>query len=222
MESIARVTNLLNPTLDARHLNRYATSQPKNRIRGRNMQLTLLQHSHTNLLRPSGLPCGPPPEETMSTSSDQLDPEILAMSTIISVLKGLDPDAQSRVLEYVQRKLNRDAAPMAASPEPSRGRRDDGREGPDSPPADGGEDAENGDGIKEVARRWMPRNSLTAHSLGALFSLGVEDIELVANKVPGRSKRERMHNVILLRGVASYLGSGAARFTHADLKETCL
>jgi hypothetical protein len=141
------------------------------------------------------------------------------MSMIIGVLKGLEPEAQSRVLDYVQRKLKLDPAPVAASAEPSHARRDDSL---DSPNAKGEEEAENEDGINEVARKWMRRNSLTTHSLGALFSLGVEDIELVANKVPGKSKRERMHSVILLKGVASYLGSGVARFTHADLKETCL
>ena len=31
-----------------------------------------------------------------------------------------------------------------------------------------------------------------------------------------------MHSVLLLKGIAAYLGSGAARFTHEQLKEACL
>ena len=31
-----------------------------------------------------------------------------------------------------------------------------------------------------------------------------------------------MHSVFLLKGVAAYLGTGAARFTHEQIKETCL
>ena len=31
-----------------------------------------------------------------------------------------------------------------------------------------------------------------------------------------------MHSVLLLKGIASYLGSGATRFTYEQLKEACL
>ena len=31
-----------------------------------------------------------------------------------------------------------------------------------------------------------------------------------------------MHSVLLLKGIAAYLGSGAPRFTHGQLKEACL
>ncbi len=31
-----------------------------------------------------------------------------------------------------------------------------------------------------------------------------------------------MHSVFLLRGIAAYLGTGAARFTHEQMKEACL
>ena len=55
-----------------------------------------------------------------------------------------------------------------------------------------------------------------------LFSLGVEDIDLVAKKVPGASKKERMRSVLLLKGIAAYLGTGVARVTYEQLKEACL
>jgi hypothetical protein len=52
-----------------------------------------------------------------------------------------------------------------------------------------------------------------------LFSLGVDEIDLVANKVPGQKKIDRLRNVLLLKGIASYLGTGAARVEWAKLKE---
>ena len=55
-----------------------------------------------------------------------------------------------------------------------------------------------------------------------LFSLGVDEIDLVAKKVPGDNKKDRMHSVLLLKGIAAYLSSGVARFTHQQLKEACL
>jgi hypothetical protein len=77
-------------------------------------------------------------------------------------------------------------------------------------------------GISSVARKWMARNGLQASELTKVFSLGVDEIDLVAKTVPGKSKRERMRNVFLLRGVAAYLGTGAARFSHEQVKEACL
>lgn len=159
-------------------------------------------------------------EGDMSTTSEQLDPEIAAISTVFSVLKDLSPDAQSRVLDYVRRKLRGTSAEESSSRESAQVA--DDAPGNEEVSTSASKDIEADDGINAVAQKWMRRNGLTATSLGALFSLGVDDIELVAKKVPGKSKRERTHSVVLLKGIASYLGSGAARFTHADLKETCL
>lgn len=65
----------------------------------------------------------------------------------------------------------------------------------------------------------MTRNGLTADQMSALFSLGVEDIDLVAKEVPGDTPRQRLKSVLLLQGVASYLSSGAARINNDRLNE---
>src|SRR5690242_5815540 len=154
------------------------------------------------------------------SNSEKLDPEIIAISTVFTALNKLTPDAQSRVLDYVQRKLRKepaaetipdDSAPVQTGTPIER----------HDPSASASED-DTDDGINSVARKWMRRNSLTATALGAIFSLGVDEIELVAKTIPGKTKKDRMHSVALLRGTAAYLSSGAPRFTHAELKETCL
>ncbi len=68
----------------------------------------------------------------------------------------------------------------------------------------------------------MTRSSLTAEELSAIFSLGTDDIDLVAKKLPGSSKREKLRSVFLLEGIAAFLGTGTARFTHAKVKEAAL
>ena len=78
------------------------------------------------------------------------------------------------------------------------------------------------DGISPVAQKWMRRNGLQSNSLSSIFSLGGDEIDLVAKKVPGKSVRARMRSVFLLKGSGCYLGGGAARFTHEQAKETCL
>lgn len=173
----------------------------------------------------------------MTTSQDEMDTEILAIASVYNALKELTPDEQARVLDYVQRKLRRELPQL--SPSPSSPFDVPVTSTPDAPSAGGSSvqqsasevsAIQNGDpppdtdesGINSVALKWMQRNGLTVEGLGQLFSLGLDDIELVAKSVPGKSKRERMHSVALLKCIAAYLGSGAARISHAELKEACL
>lgn len=77
-------------------------------------------------------------------------------------------------------------------------------------------------GISPVAQKWIQRNGLQPEQLSSIFSLGGDEIDLIANKVPGKSKRTKMRSVFLLKGVAAYLSGGAARIAHDKIKETCL
>jgi hypothetical protein len=160
-----------------------------------------------------------------SQNNDQPDPEIAAISEVYSTLKGLQPDAQLRVLQYVTGKLNltmgslrpeRDAEPAETrtfvetahtTPESSHKHEDE---------------AEENDGISPAGRKWIRRNGFTVEGLTTIFSIGGEEIDLIAKKVPGDSKSKRMRSVFLLKGLAAYLASGAARFSHKDAKETSL
>jgi hypothetical protein len=82
--------------------------------------------------------------------------------------------------------------------------------------------SEDVEGINAVALKWMRRSGLNPKSLQTLFSLGIDEIDLVAKSVPGTSKRERTRNVLLLKAIAAYLGTGAARVTYEQLKEASL
>lgn len=153
------------------------------------------------------------------------DQEILAITTVHAALKNLDPAAQSRVIEYVARKLG-----VTTSPSNSESNR--GRDTTPVPPSHDSDEpavevsdskADNeSDGISPVAQKWMRRNKLSASQLSSTFSIGGDEIDLIANKVPGDSSKARMHNVFLLKGVAAYLAGGAPRFSHEQVKETCL
>jgi len=68
----------------------------------------------------------------------------------------------------------------------------------------------------------MRRNGLTVEHLGRLFSLGSDEIDLVAKFVPGNSKNLRTRSVTLLKGIAAYLSTGASRITNEQIKEACL
>jgi hypothetical protein len=161
-----------------------------------------------------------------STKSIERDPEITAISLVYSALKDLNPDSQQRVINYVSEKLNL----KANTPSWTSRRKTEAVNIEDEvvPPTrsviDNVEEvsADELEGISPVAIKWMRRNDLTAAALSTIFSLGIEDIDLVAKKVPGDNKIKRVRSVFLLKGIAAYLSTGAARITHQQVKEACL
>jgi len=157
-------------------------------------------------------------------SATEQDPEIVAISAVYASLKKLEPEAQKRVLNYVAMKLNIGTSvgsslptEIDSLPEPevevqTKERASESAE----------QTGEALEGISPVAKKWMTRNGLQEQQLSRIFSLGVDEIDLIAKTVPGKKKKEKMHNVFLLKGIAAYIGTGAARFTYEQAKETCL
>lgn len=151
------------------------------------------------------------------------DLEFAAMRSVYEALKDLDDAARNRVLEYVSRRLH------ISHPSPAiRAETPNTTQAPVMPPpyvpapSSGNNDAqEDIEGISSIALKWMRRSGLTSAQMSTLFSLGIEEIDLVAKTVPGRSKAERVRSVLLLLGIASYLSSGAPRISDEKLREAC-
>jgi len=155
----------------------------------------------------------------------EIDPEFVAMTKVHAALKDLDAPTQKRVIEYVLQKLG-------LTVELFKGKQNlKSEEHREKPPTDNGtdnsehqEDLRGDDiaGISPVAQKWLQRNGLQANQLSVVFSVAGDEIDLVADNVPGKSTRSRMRSVFLLKGVAAYLAGGAARFSHEKAKEACL
>jgi hypothetical protein len=159
----------------------------------------------------------------MKKANAEPDREIVAISAVYAALKELAPDAQARVLSYVAAKLKIEPAVSEGDLSPRKtleDRRD--VEANDGGAAAKQEPQDELEGISPVAKKWMARNGLEAGPLSAIFSLSTDEIDLIAKTVPGANKKEKMRSVFLLKGVAAYLASGAARFSHQQLKEACL
>jgi hypothetical protein len=149
------------------------------------------------------------------------DPEFVAMSAVYAALKGLEQEAQTRVLNYVAAKLNL-AIPTAQQKHKIADIADIADEADESNVENNENATEETEGISPAAKRWLTRNGLQPKQISTIFSIGGDEIDLIADTVPGKSKAKRMYNVFLLKGVAAYLGTGAARFTHEEVKEACL
>jgi len=153
------------------------------------------------------------------------DPEITALTSVYTALKDLDPEAQQRVLDYVARKLGLQHGPAAERLKDPAGLTEDLPRS--EPVSDTRNQIEEGsisdtEGISPVALKWMRRNGLKVEDLGRLFSIGADEIDLIAKSVPGNSKNSRARSVALLKGMATYLSTGAARITYEQIKEACL
>src|SRR5262245_58402348 len=131
------------------------------------------------------------------------DPEIVAIGLVHSALKDLEPDSQQRVIDYMLRKFK---LVSKAAQESQREVPEDVTDAPVAQPwkppalegsADGAPEDDT-DGISPVAKRWIRRNGIDVKGLSSIFSLGVDEIDLVAKKVPGGNKKDRMLSVLLL------------------------
>jgi hypothetical protein len=155
-----------------------------------------------------------------------VDPEIDAIRIVHETLNGLNQEAQIRVIQYVASKLGigRDRVLPSGSDQLGESGPTGGQAGTESSLASSSAaaPAERFDAINPVAEKWVSRNGLEVEKLQPIFSLGGEEIDLVADSIPGKSKRQRMLNVVLLKAVAAYLGTGAARVPHQQIKETCM
>ena len=153
-----------------------------------------------------------------------MDPEIIAFGEVDAALRGLPPEVQARVIGYAIKKLGIIATSTVNQREliDTDGTETGGATAYEDFHESNGDNTEDLGGVSPVAKRWMKRNDLTTKALSNIFSLGVDEIDLIAKAVPGKNKKDRMHSVFLLKGVAAYLGTGAARFTHEQVKEACL
>lgn len=157
------------------------------------------------------------------------DPELDAMRQVHAALSQLqDPDAQIRVLEYVTKRLALHSAAYREPPftrEPESVHSPEPKHEPDTqrrptPKHTGSAEGAELEGVSPVAQKWVKRNGLVESQLNQLFTLGLDNIDLVAKIVPGRTVTDKLRNVALLEGTAAYLSTGIARIPHDKLRET--
>jgi hypothetical protein len=148
--------------------------------------------------------------------------EIEALGAVVKALAGVGPAARTRILKYASEAYEIDvffgAAQTAYTPQNSASE----TQAADSGSASSSEDQVSAEleGVNSVAIKWITRSGFDPKSLETIFSLGGDEIDLIAEEVPGEKKKERMRNVLLLLGVANYLSSGAPRITDDRLRET--
>lgn len=77
------------------------------------------------------------------------------------------------------------------------------------------------DGISAKAASWIQKNGLTVTRIEHVFSIEPDTIDVIAAKMPGKSKRQQTVNAYLICGVKSYLKTGEVGFNDKDARELC-
>lgn len=71
------------------------------------------------------------------------------------------------------------------------------------------------------ARRWLSHNNLTETQIEQVYFFSDGRVDLIADRVPGQTKKERTVNVYLLIGVRTLLQSEAAVIDDAEAVAFC-
>jgi hypothetical protein len=143
----------------------------------------------------------------MTEENNNDDVEIRAITLVHQALRDLGRDAQKRVIGYFAKKFAFSVDASSPNPPaddiPSLPAADREPEPSLAPGMPGPGNDEGLDGVSPVAVKWAKRNGLEPDKLSAVFSLGLDEIDLVAEAIPGSNKKEKMRNVLLLKGIAS-------------------
>lgn len=159
---------------------------------------------------------------TQSTEHDDVDQELAAIAIIIKALSGLDHQQKINVFEYIGRRFQFQKINSQIET-PNLQLNSQTGELPNAEKVSVGNDNNEGseDGISPIAQKWLSRNGLNSKGMSSLFSLGFDEIDLVAKEIPAINLKDKMRMVMLLKGIAGYLGSGTSRISDNDLRETC-
>lgn len=75
--------------------------------------------------------------------------------------------------------------------------------------------------LGEKLRRWMVKHQIEQSFLDNLFHIEDEVVELIADSVPGRSKKDKTINCYLLVGIKNLIQNDEAKFQDKEALEFC-
>ncbi len=82
-------------------------------------------------------------------------------------------------------------------------------------------DGESNDGVAAKAINWMRKNNLSREQLEQVFSIEDNTFDVIAAKMPGKSKRLQTMEAYVLCGLKSFLQTGEPNFTNKEGRELC-
>jgi len=142
------------------------------------------------------------------------DPELEAMAAVLEILKPLAPPMQGRVVHWVLERLEIGSHMPIRAPNTA-------QESPDEQIVLGMPAGPRGFSVPPPALAWTRQNGITGQELECTFHQTSEGLSVIAAKMPGNSRREKVLNCYLLSGACSFLSTGEANFTDQKARELC-
>lgn len=75
--------------------------------------------------------------------------------------------------------------------------------------------------IHPKGTQWMTKNGITRAQLDHVFSIDASSMDVIASKLPGKSKRQQTVDAYVLCGLKSYLSTAEMTFADKDARDIC-
>jgi len=128
-----------------------------------------------------------------------------AVPKLFQILSSLSPDERQRAISAVMSLFGQQMESPAGSPKDIASN--------ETPAAV--------DGIHAKASAWMKKNAVSQTQLERVFSIEPDAIDVIAAKLPGKSKRQQTVQAYIICGLKSFLRTGEATFADKDAREVC-
>jgi len=128
-----------------------------------------------------------------------------AVPKLVQILTPLSPDERQRAISAVMSLFGQPISSLGES------RKDSATD----------ETPTTVDGIHGKASGWMRKTGVTQAQLEHVFSIEPDAIDVIAAKLPGKSKRQQTVQAYLVCGLKSFLRIGDATFADKDAREIC-
>ena len=138
-----------------------------------------------------------------SAAGSKIDPKkiLAAASKLVEVLSDLSPEERQRVISAAQVSLGQPELAQSATAAASQG-------------------ASTGS-LPKKAAQWLAQNAISREQIDGVFSIEADSVELIARRLPGKSKRQQTVETYLLCGLRSLLQSGESRFADEEARQLC-
>jgi hypothetical protein len=142
-------------------------------------------------------------KEFTNMSDDKSDPKAVAAAVVKleQILRPLVPEDRQRAVTAAMTLFG--DVPVSAK-----------RTNQEEPPQSEG-------GISGKAVAWMKKNGITREQLEHVFSIDNDAIDVIASKMPGKSKRQQTVQAYVICGLRSFLLNGELGFTDKDTRDLC-
>jgi hypothetical protein len=141
----------------------------------------------------------------MKTNKTESGTAIEALPKLVQILSGLSALEREKAISAAKILLAESAPSPMRAPQ-------------DVPPTEAEEQSA---GIAPKAAAWLRKNQISREQLDQIFSIDDNAFDVIAAKMPGKSKRQQTVEAYIICGVKAFLQTGEPNFTDKEGRQLC-